>query len=404
MRNIRLTVEYDGTAYCGWQRQINGLSIQQRLEEAIGRITGEESRVIGSGRTDAGVHAWGQVAHFHTASLLGERNLLMGINSLLPVDIAVREVREVDPAFHARFDAVSKVYIYRICNRPVRPALDRHRAWFVWCPLDLEKIRGALDLFLGRHDFSSFCSVKTDSPDHVRTILDIGSGEGRKRDDRDFHGSRRLSPVYGPLHRRHPGGDRPGEVLAGRCRLDSGGEGSQKGGPHGAAAGAISQGSEIRMKILVLGYKGMLGSDLMLRLASAHDVTGKDVDDFDITVEDDCRRVVDECSPDVVINAAAYTNVDGCEAGRDRCFLVNATGVKNIALACRGRGILIVHFSTDYVFDGQKAAPYTEEDEPVPLNVYGASKREGERFLQALSDRWLLIRTAWLYGGAARIL
>jgi dTDP-4-dehydrorhamnose reductase len=152
------------------------------------------------------------------------------------------------------------------------------------------------------------------------------------------------------------------------------------------------------MKILILGHKGMLGSDLMLRLMVAHDVTGKDVDDFDIAAEDDCRRVIDECSPEVVINAAAYTNVDGCEADRDRCFSVNAVGVKNIALACRGRGIRIVHFSTDYVFDGGKTAPYVEEDEPAPLNVYGASKLEGERFLQALSDRWLLIRTAWLYG------
>jgi dTDP-4-dehydrorhamnose reductase len=152
------------------------------------------------------------------------------------------------------------------------------------------------------------------------------------------------------------------------------------------------------MKILILGHKGMLGSDLMLRLMAAHDVTGKDVDDFDIAAEDDCRRVIEECSPDVVINAAAYTNVDGCEKDRDRCFSVNAVGVKNIALACRGRGIRIVHFSTDYVFDGGKASPYVEEDEPAPLNVYGASKLEGEKFLQALSDRWLLIRTAWLYG------
>jgi tRNA pseudouridine38-40 synthase len=174
MRNIRLLVEYDGTAYCGWQRQKNGLSIQQLLEEAIGRITGEESRVIGSGRTDAGVHALGQVAHFHTGSLLGERNLLMGINSLLPADIAVREAREVDPSFHARFDVISKVYSYRICNRPVRTALERNRAWFIWFPLDLEGIEGALDLFRGVHDFSSFCSTHTDSPDHVRTILDIG--------------------------------------------------------------------------------------------------------------------------------------------------------------------------------------------------------------------------------------
>jgi tRNA pseudouridine38-40 synthase len=176
MRNIKLIVEYDGTAYCGWQRQVNGLSIQQLLEEAIGRMTGEEIRVIGSGRTDAGVHALGQVAHFHTAARLGERNFLMGINSLLPADIAVREVREADPVFHARFDAKSKVYIYRICNRPVRPVLERRYAWFVWEPLDLEKIEEALDLFRGTHDFTSFCSTHTDGPDHVRTILDIGMG------------------------------------------------------------------------------------------------------------------------------------------------------------------------------------------------------------------------------------
>ena len=173
MRNIRLIVEYDGTAYCGWQRQENGLSIQQLLEESIGRMTGEESRVIGSGRTDAGVHALCQVAHFHTASLLGERNFRMGINSLLPADIAVREVREVEPSFHARYDVKSKVYTYRICNRPSRSPLERHYAWFVWEPLSLAKINGVLDLFLGRHDFSSFCSTHTDSPDHIRTILDI---------------------------------------------------------------------------------------------------------------------------------------------------------------------------------------------------------------------------------------
>jgi len=152
------------------------------------------------------------------------------------------------------------------------------------------------------------------------------------------------------------------------------------------------------MKILVLGHKGMLGSDLMLRLAAAHDVTGLDIGDFDITAGDDCARVIAEYSPKVVINAAAYTNVDGCEADRERCFAVNAGGVKNMALACRGRGIRIVHFSTDYIFDGRKKTPYVETDPPAPLNVYGASKLEGERFLEAFSDHWLLIRTAWLYG------
>jgi dTDP-4-dehydrorhamnose reductase len=142
----------------------------------------------------------------------------------------------------------------------------------------------------------------------------------------------------------------------------------------------------------------MLGSDLMLRLARAHDVVGRDVDAFDIVSENDCRRVVQECSPEVVINAAAYTNVDGCETNREVCLAVNAVGVKNIALACRGRGITLVHFSTDYVFDGRKRTPYGETDAPAPLNVYGVSKLEGERYLQALGESYLLIRTAWLYG------
>lgn len=175
IRNIRLVVEYDGSAYCGWQRQENGISIQQLLEEGLGRMTGEEIRVVGSGRTDAGVHALRQVAHFRTASRLGERNLLMGINSLLPADIAVLEVRETDPSFHARFSVKSKVYLYRICNRPVRSALERNRAWFVWEPLDLARIGKALPLLKGTHDFTSFCSTHTDSPDRIRTILAIGA-------------------------------------------------------------------------------------------------------------------------------------------------------------------------------------------------------------------------------------
>jgi tRNA pseudouridine38-40 synthase len=174
---MRLTIEYDGGAYCGWQRQINGLSIQQVIEECIGRMTGEEIRVIGSGRTDAGVHALNQVAHFLTASRLAEWNLLMGINSLLPADIVVRELCEAPPSFHARYDAVSKVYLYRICNRPVRSAMERNGAWFVWEPLDLAKIAAALDIFRGTHDFSSFCSSHTDGADRIRTIHAIAAAK-----------------------------------------------------------------------------------------------------------------------------------------------------------------------------------------------------------------------------------
>jgi tRNA pseudouridine38-40 synthase len=174
MRNIKLIVEYDGGAYCGWQRQSNGLAIQQVIEECLAKMTGEEVRITGSGRTDAGVHALGQVANFHTSSRLGERSLLLGINSLLPADIVVREVCESPHSFHACFDAVSKVYLYRICNRPVRPALERNHTWFIWEPLDLAKMEEALTVFTGTHDFSSFCSTHTDSEDHVRTILAMG--------------------------------------------------------------------------------------------------------------------------------------------------------------------------------------------------------------------------------------
>lgn len=152
------------------------------------------------------------------------------------------------------------------------------------------------------------------------------------------------------------------------------------------------------MKILILGHKGMLGSDLLLRLFAFHDVTGKDIEDFDIASQGVCEEVIAETEPDIVINAAAYTNVDGCESDSNACFSVNAEGVKNIALACRQKRIKIVHFSTDYVFDGTRKTPYQEDDKCTPLNVYGKSKLAGEQYLKQFSDNFLLIRSAWLYG------
>jgi len=152
------------------------------------------------------------------------------------------------------------------------------------------------------------------------------------------------------------------------------------------------------MKILIMGHKGMLGSDLFLRLFAFHDVTGRDIEDFDIASSEACKKVISETEPDVVINAAAYTDVDGCESNREKCFSVNAEGVKNIALSCRERGIKIVHFSTDYVFDGKKQTPYLEDDTCNPVNVYGQSKLAGEQHLEQFSDNFLLIRSAWLYG------
>jgi dTDP-4-dehydrorhamnose reductase len=151
------------------------------------------------------------------------------------------------------------------------------------------------------------------------------------------------------------------------------------------------------MNILVLGYKGMLGSDLMAKFGD-HTLAGKDVDDFDITSAADCRDVIEECRPDMVINAAAFTDVDGCETREETAFAVNADGVKNVALACRKGNIRIIHFSTDYVFDGTGERPYREDDPCNPINAYGRSKLQGELYLREFSSNYTLVRTSWLYG------
>jgi dTDP-4-dehydrorhamnose reductase len=152
------------------------------------------------------------------------------------------------------------------------------------------------------------------------------------------------------------------------------------------------------MKILLLGHRGMLGSDLLLNLAGMHEIKGLDKDEIDLVSLSECEKAIRNNAPDIVINAAAYTDVDGCEKAKDECFNVNAEAVKNIAGACRGKKIRIIHFSTDYVFDGNSNEPYKEDALCNPINVYGASKLAGERYLQTLSDNYILIRTEWLYG------
>ena len=152
------------------------------------------------------------------------------------------------------------------------------------------------------------------------------------------------------------------------------------------------------MKILLLGHKGMLGSDLLTQMSLHHDVVGMDQEEIDITSAADCAKAIEDTAPQIVINAAAYTNVDGCETAKDDCFAVNAEAVKNIAEACRSKNIRIIHFSTDYVFDGTAKQPYKEDDDCDPINTYGASKLAGEHYLQTLAQNYIIIRTAWLYG------
>ncbi|NPV03524.1 MAG: tRNA pseudouridine(38-40) synthase TruA [Syntrophaceae bacterium] len=172
MRNIKLTIEYDGTAYNGWQRQADVLTIQQVMEDTLARILNDRVVLVASSRTDTGVHAMNQVANFRTSSGLPLRNLHLGVNSLLPPDIVVKEMSEVPWEFHAQYNARGKVYRYRIFNNPVRTALERHRCWHVRRPLDLGAMQRAARHLLGTHDFSSFCASQSEVEDRVRTVTD----------------------------------------------------------------------------------------------------------------------------------------------------------------------------------------------------------------------------------------
>jgi dTDP-4-dehydrorhamnose reductase len=152
------------------------------------------------------------------------------------------------------------------------------------------------------------------------------------------------------------------------------------------------------MKILLLGARGMLGKDLFPILSAHHEVIGKDIQDFDITNPERVQTEIGSCRPAIVINAAAYTDVDGCESHQDLAFAVNAEGARNVAWACSRWGAVMIHLSTDYVFDGRSPVSYGEDAEPNPLNIYGKSKLQGEHYIKEILGNFLIIRTAWLYG------
>lgn len=152
------------------------------------------------------------------------------------------------------------------------------------------------------------------------------------------------------------------------------------------------------MKVLVLGAGGMLGKDLVPILSVKGQVWARDIDDFDITDPKRVQREVEALQPQVLVNAAAYTDVDGCESRKELAFAVNAEGARNVARACAAIGGRMIHLSTDYVFDGSSRIPYGEENLPNPRNVYGSSKLQGERYIQEILENHLIIRTEWLYG------
>lgn len=172
-RNIKLILQYDGTDYHGWQIQLNGRSIQETLQEKVRRITGEDTKVLGAGRTDAGVHAIGQVASFRTVSRLPAGIIMNALNALLPHDIRILSAGDEEEGFHPRYSAKCKTYFYLITtDRMVSPFLHRY-LWRVPQELDTDVMRTSLTFLLGRHDFSSFRGSGCNSKNPVRTIMGI---------------------------------------------------------------------------------------------------------------------------------------------------------------------------------------------------------------------------------------
>lgn len=170
MRNIKLTIEYDGTNYCGWQIQPGRDTIQGILESTLSKITKSEVDVIGAGRTDAGVHALGQVANFRTESRMTPNEFRLALNSLLPGDIVIKHVEVVDGNFHSRFDATSRTYHYTILNADTPSAFLRNYVYKFPKPIDIDVMNIACKYLIGTHDFSSYASLSDSVRSPIRTV------------------------------------------------------------------------------------------------------------------------------------------------------------------------------------------------------------------------------------------
>lgn len=175
MKRIKLTIAYDGTNYCGWQIQPNGITIEEVINKALSKLTGEDITVIGASRTDSGVHAMGNVAVFDTDTTIPPDRIAVSLNQRLPEDIVIVHSEEVPADFHPRYCDCSKTYEYHIINTRIPVPTKRLTNYFVSYKLNIENMKKAASYLVGEHDFVSFCNVRTDVENTVRTItaLDI---------------------------------------------------------------------------------------------------------------------------------------------------------------------------------------------------------------------------------------
>ena len=173
MKRIKLTIAYDGTNYCGWQVQPNGITVEEVVNKALKKLTGEDIQVIGASRTDSGVHALGNVAVFDTHTTIPPERISYALNQRLPEDIVIVKSEEVAEDFHPRYCDCSKTYEYHILNTRIPIPTKRLTNYFVSYDLDVEKMRKAAGYLIGEHDFVSFCNVRTDVEDTVRTVTEL---------------------------------------------------------------------------------------------------------------------------------------------------------------------------------------------------------------------------------------
>ncbi|MCI8292869.1 MAG: tRNA pseudouridine(38-40) synthase TruA [Hespellia sp.] len=173
MKRVKLTVAYDGTNYCGWQIQPNGLTIEEVLNKALYRLTGEKIAVIGASRTDSGVHALGNIAVFDTDSPIPAQRFSYALNQQLPEDIVIVRSEETSSEWHPRYCNSRKTYEYHILNAKVPNPIKRQTTYFVSYPLNLEDMQKAASYLVGEHDFVSFCNIRTNVENTVRTIYDL---------------------------------------------------------------------------------------------------------------------------------------------------------------------------------------------------------------------------------------
>ena len=179
-KNFKLIIEYDGSSYHGWQRQKNRKTIQGEIEKAIMTITGKKIALTGSGRTDAGVHAFGQVANFYCDTEISPEVFQRGLNSLMPKDIIIKECNTVDEKFHARYDAKTKTYRYRILNRTTPAAICRQYAWFIKKKLDLDAMQSAILHIIGTNDFKAFEGAGSPRSSTKRRVINAGLQQKEK--------------------------------------------------------------------------------------------------------------------------------------------------------------------------------------------------------------------------------